>query len=378
MAERENENNSTPRLDEPRALRSEEHSSALKLINSTLRPNGPRTILKEYPLVLGKKNIENMRVIVEGGEVLSHAAIYFSKLRSGDLVFTVGGINSVATDVAYRGRGLGSEVMRDCIKVMRDSSCHLSILWTQRHGFYRNLGYETAGSSRLFKARARQFSHVPRDCKIISYSPRYMPGIIEIHNRENLRTERTAKEYETYFALPKTRALLAVRGKTVSAYAVMGKGEDLRNCIHDWGGDPRDLLALVRKLASLASTGEIMILAPAGQREFTRLLDQMRIPSASEYLAMMKVIDVEGLSSVLGDNLSGKLGMDFQILRSGSGFRIKVGREEAAMEQERNLVRLLFGPDAASNILTGISRETLRALDRALPIPLFIWGLDSV
>jgi hypothetical protein len=205
-----------------------------------------------------------------------------------------------------------------------------------------------------------------------------MPGIIEIHNRETLRTERTAKEYETYFVLPKTRALLAVRGKTVSAYAVMGKGEDLRNCIHDWGGDPRDLLALVQKLASLASAEETMILAPAGQREFTRLLGQMRIPSAFEYLAMMKVIDVEGLSSVLGDNLSGKLGMDFQILRSGSGFRIKVGREEAAMEQERNLVRLLFGPDPASNILTGISRETLRALDRALPIPLFIWGLDSV
>jgi GNAT superfamily N-acetyltransferase len=128
-------------LEGPRALRLEEHPSAIKLLNSTLRPDGPPMILNEYPLVLGKGNSENMRVVVRGKEVISHAAIWFSKLRARGAIFDVGGIGSVATHSAYQGQGLASAVMRDCIEIMRMSRCHLSVLWTQEHDFYRKLGY---------------------------------------------------------------------------------------------------------------------------------------------------------------------------------------------------------------------------------------------
>ncbi|UCD56423.1 MAG: GNAT family N-acetyltransferase, partial [Candidatus Hydrogenedentota bacterium] len=182
-------------LDGPRALRPEEYSSALGLINSALRPNGPPRILEEYPLVLGKENLENMRVIVKGKEVLSHAAIYFSKLRAGDLFFKVGGVGSVATHPAYRGQGLASAVIRDCIEVMQKTECHLSVLWTHRYDFYRNLGYETAGSEYLFRARATDFAQIQCDCKMVPYHPRYLPEVIRIHEREVFRTERTRREY---------------------------------------------------------------------------------------------------------------------------------------------------------------------------------------
>lgn len=378
MANRADKQQAIPQMDGPRALRPEEHAAALRLIHSALRPKGPPAMQKEYPLVLGKKNMENMRVIVGGGEVISHAAIYFSTLRSGNLAFKVGGISSVATHSAYRGRGLGSKVMRDCIGIMRDRACHLSILWTQRQSFYRNLGYESAGSSCLFKPTALHLSNASSDCRIVPYAPARLPDIIEIHNRESFRTERTAKEYETYLALPKTRTLLAMRGGKVSAYAVMGKGEDLRGCMHDWGGDPRDLLRLARELAALSETGAIMILAPTRDSELARLLMQMNIPKSSDYLAMIRVIDAEGLSSVVGNHVSGLLGKDFRIVQERGGARIKIDREEETVEPERMLARVLFGPDQPSSLLTGFSRETLSALDRALPIPLYIWGLDSV
>jgi hypothetical protein len=73
------------------------------------------------------------------------------------------------------------------------------------------------------------------------------------------------------------------------------------------------------------------------------------------------------------DHVSNRLGQDFQILRDRSGIKVRV-----ALDAERNLPRLLFGPDLPSSLLRGFSRETLSALDTALPIPLFIWGLDSV
>jgi hypothetical protein len=216
------------------------------------------------------------------------------------------------------------------------------------------------------------------DCKIVPYSSRHLPDIIEIHGRETLLTERATKEYETYLNLPKTATLLAMRDGKASAYAVMGKGEDLRNCMHEWGGNPQDLLCLARELADSLEKGEIMILAPKRQNEFTRLLTQMKTQHKSDYLAMIRVIDVDGVSSVVRDHVSDRLGQDFQIFRDRSGIKVRVGREEAPLDAERNLPRLLFGPDLPSSLLRGFSRETLSAFDTALPIPFFIWGLDSV
>lgn len=384
MAGRAQKDGFTAELDGPRALRPEEYESTIALLNAVLRPadrlgpSGPHAIQKEYPLALGRRNQHNMRVIVRDGEVVSHAAIYFSTLLSGNLSFKVGGINSVATHPEYRGRGLGSKVMRDCIKVMEDASTHLSILWTERHEFYRRLGYETAGSSRLFRLTAADMDDVPRDCDVVPYSPRRLPDVIRIHRRESLRTERTAKEYEAYLGLPKTRVLLAARGRDVTAYAVMGKGEDMRKCMHDWGGDTRDLLCLARGLAESTGTGEVIVLTPSHTTEFAQMLFQTEVPCSVDYLALMRVIDLEGLSSAVGDHLGNLLGVEFGIRRDESRVKISVGGEETIIEPERNLVRLLFGPDKPSSLLTGLSRETLTALDNALPIPLFVWGLDSV
>jgi predicted N-acetyltransferase YhbS len=378
MAQRAEKNRSTPETYHPRALRPEEYDSALSLLNSVMRPNGPSDILKEYPMVLGRKNMQNMRVIVRDGEVISHAAIYFSILRSGNLSFKVGGISSVATHPARRRQGLGRKVMLDCIKVMEDESAHLSVLWTQRHEFYQQLGYESAGSSHLFRLGATDLADVPHTCGVIPYSRRYLPDIIKIHNRENLRTERTAKEYETYLGLPKTRTLLATRDGEVTAYAVMGKGEDLRSCIHDWGGNTQDLLCLVREFIVSTESKVIMVLAPGQPNEFMQLLRQANIPSTFEYLSMIRVIDVEGVSSLIGDYVSDQLGRRFSICRTDSGVKIAIGDEEALVEPERNLVRVLFGPEAPSSLLSGLSQKNLSALDEALPIPLFVWGLDSV
>jgi hypothetical protein len=213
---------------------------------------------------------------------------------------------------------------------------------------------------------------------VVPYSRRHLSAVIELHEREVLRTERSSEEYEAYLGIPKTKALVAMRGNSVTAYAVMGKGEDFRYCIHEWGGEARDLLCLVRTFFSSSNLAELIILAPVHESEFTRLLQQMQVPKAFEYLAMMKIIDVDGFSKVLNDYLHDRLEQSFRISRDGSGLKVQVGTEEIPVEREQTLVRALFGPDSPSRLLRGLSHETASALDEALPIPLFIWGLDSV
>jgi hypothetical protein len=260
---------------------------------------------------------------------------------------------------------------------MEDAGCHLSVLWTQRHDFYRTLGYETAGSEHLFRIGPAQLKRLSSRCTVVPYSPRYLSAIMEIHNCESLRTERTEEVWEAYLGLPKSKTLLALRGDKITAYAVMGKGEDFKRCILEWGGDAQDFLCLMREFAAAAG-GEIMILVPVYSCELTELLERMRLPKVFEYLAMIRIIDVEGLSSVIRERMQALLGADFQILRVESGIKIKIGEEETTEARPGTLPRILFGPDAASTLLRGLSRTTAPALDKALPIPLFIWGLDSV
>jgi predicted N-acetyltransferase YhbS len=365
-------------MDGPRALRPEEHRSALRLIDSAFRPEQPGAMEREYSLVLGIDNIENMRVIVKDGEVISHTAIYFSTLRSADLTFKVGGISAVATHPDYRCKGLASSVLRDCVRVMRERGCHLSFLWTDRHDFYRSFGYEPAGAFYLIKPDLSSLSSEPADCNFVPYTPELLHEIKEIHDRESLRTERTAKEYETYFALPGVRALLAMRDGRVTAYAVMGKGRDLRGFMHDWGGDPQDLLCLVRELSVLSDADEVFVLAPTEENKFARLLASMGTPGMYMKFVMFSIINVEGVSSIISDSVSNRLGCEFEIIRDATGVKLKVGCEETCVEPDRMLVNVLFGPDSPSTILSGFSSETLSAMDKTFPIPLFIWGLDWV
>ena len=366
------------RLDGPRALRLEEHPAAMRFVDSIFRPDNPGAMAKGYPHVLDKDNIENMRVIVKDGEVISHTAVYLSTVMSRDLEFKMGGISAVGTHPDYRGQGLAGSVMRDCIEVMRDRGCHLSFLWTDLYDFYREFGYEPAGSFSMFKPDASVLSTAPTDCEVVDYIPEHLPEIIEIHDRESLRTVRTDKEYTTFFSLPRVRALVAVRGGSVSAYAVMGLGRDLRGFMHDWGGEPRDLLRLARELAAQSETDDFYILAPTCDNGFTRLLVDMVVPHAHMKLVMLNVIDVEGVSSIVSDHVSERLGMSFRIIQEETDVKIAVGSEEADIDPPRMLANVLFGPEPPSTFLTGLSAETLSALDQTLPIPLFIWGLDWV
>lgn len=97
-----------------------------------------------------------------------------------------------------------------------------------------------------------------------------------------------------------------------------------------------------------------------------------------EYLAMIRIIDAERLSSLVREYMATEHGTDFQILSSTPGITVRIGKENIAIPDERTLTRILFGPDAASSLLRGLSRTTASTLDNMLPVPLFIWGLDSV
>ncbi len=68
--------------------------------------------------------------------------------RDGGDVFNIGIIAPTATHPDYRHRGYAAACVADCIKVMEEQDCVLSVLWTQEatFPFYQRLGYEAVAS----------------------------------------------------------------------------------------------------------------------------------------------------------------------------------------------------------------------------------------
>ncbi|HVC33396.1 MAG TPA: GNAT family N-acetyltransferase [Chloroflexota bacterium] len=75
------------------------------------------------------------------GRIVSHVRVRDRPIRYGSAVLRMGGIGTVATLPAYRGRGLATALLTDAIDSMRAQGLHLSMLFTGRFTFYARLGW---------------------------------------------------------------------------------------------------------------------------------------------------------------------------------------------------------------------------------------------
>ena len=80
-------------------------------------------------------------VVVEGDQVLSHAAVVGRRLFVDGRPFEVGFLEAVATAPDRQGVGLGSAVVEEVSAVVR-RVFEMGALSTGAHGFYETLGWE--------------------------------------------------------------------------------------------------------------------------------------------------------------------------------------------------------------------------------------------
>ena len=80
-------------------------------------------------------------VMFEGRDVVAHAAVVPRELLVGDQSFEVGYAEAVAAAPSYQGKGLGSRVMTELNRVLRERYA-MGALSTGAHAFYRRLGWE--------------------------------------------------------------------------------------------------------------------------------------------------------------------------------------------------------------------------------------------
>jgi GNAT superfamily N-acetyltransferase len=362
-------------MEGPRSPRENEFSHVLEFLNKNLRPEASWSIAKEYPTALSANNLGNLRIISDGDKVVSHAVLKPLIVRTPSILYKIGAIGSVVTDRECRGQGLSSQVLQDCLTQAKEQECDIALLWTNLFDFYRRLNFELAGCEQSV-VLMEDFASNPQGLRFVKGNAVDAEAILRLYMKHSVATIRNMDEIRKFLHIPNTILYTAwdTSGQ-LAAFAVEGKGADLSGYVHEWGGTVSRLLPLFAWIRAQRQSPITIILGKQSQNLAGALRE---IPGAlfnEGYLGMIKLVNEEQLfAKVL--RAAKNIGIFNLVLeKKDDEYYLGVGTDVVQFPDEKDMIRVLFGPLPE---IPYLKAETLEVIERVLPLPLWLWGWDSI
>lgn len=346
---------------------------ARTLIEQVLRDG--RSMAQEYPTVFGGSASGAIVTVEERGELRAACAIQPRTLVAGRARLRVGLIGSVVTDPAHQNRGHGSRLLVSAEERLRAEGCALALLWADDRGFYARRGWREIGSERDFIITHEHALALPTTEHARAARAEDAARLHALYSLHERRVERAEAETRELLRGPGMTVLVNERHGVVDAYACLGRGRDLPNVIHEWGGASDGVLGLVRAHVELRRArgigDEVYLIAPGVHGEVQGRLALAGIPSTCGVLGMGKLLDPHALArscaDLLGASVRG-IGTDAVEVHGPHGICVLTSEQ-------------LLDVAVAARGEGGAARELGLALGldaRELPLNPFVWGLDSI
>lgn len=363
-------------MDGPRAPHDTEFANVVHFLDSHLRPGNGWSIQAEYPVAINPNNIGNIRIITDNDKVLSHAVMRPLLVKTAAGLFKAAAIGSVVTSTDCRNRGLSRTILENCLVSAHEHGCDFAILWTDLYDFYRKLGFELGGSE-VSGLIEHDFHVDAADLKFLETAKVAADALLRLYQQHTVSSLRTVSEVQQYLQIPNMHVYTAWDQKnTLQAYAVEGKGADLNGYIHEWGGSVPALLALFSHIRRTQGR-PITVIAPGHSRNLIRQLQQNGIRINHGFLGMIKILNHDSLFNKIR-RYARQVGIDDFILeRQGNVTFLGAAGSRFQTDSDADLIRLIFGPQKASQIHK-FDKKTSEALETVLPVPMWIWGWDSI
>lgn len=362
-------------MEGPRPLNESEWPHLVRFLTNSLRAEHSWSIENEYPTALNLQNRHNIRIITDQNRIVSHAVVRPMVIKSPHIIFKVAGIGSVVTHESYRNQGFSQKVLTDCLKVAQNQKCDLAILWTHLHDFYRKVGFELAGTE-ISHTFQNEFEAPRAGLRYSNDKNVSTEALHRLYSLHSVGSVRTADEIKQYIKIPHTRIYTAWNAdNSLAAFAVEGKGADLQNYIHEWGGQVPDLLSLMSYIRK-EKNQPITLIAPVHALNLNKQLEG-KSTRFDGYLGMIKMIDEAGLFSKIKRAFRAEGISDFVLEKQGQSYLFGIGTDQLVVDREHDIVKLLFGPVDYS-ILGFQNESSIQKIKKILPLPLWLWGWDSV
>ena len=366
-------------------LTDKNNDGAQALMERVLRDGQP--IAEEYPLVFRREFPGRLLTLGDEGEVRCACAILVRDFVVDGTRVRGGLIGSVATDPDWRDRGLATRLLIEAEAALQIEGCVFALLWAEDPGFYLKRGYGPIGTENDFlipPALAHGLpggSELGEGVRIRAMQAADASAIHRLYERHPVRIARTVEETAALLGCPGMTILVLERGSEPVAYACLGRGHDLLDAIHEWGGEADDVLALVRahleqrELVS-GDDGGLFLMAPPAATELNRRLVSLGALSKQGILGLGKVLDRTAAAALLDERLAPLGSAELVEADDGRPFRVRGPKQEGHVDDEGALA-LLF---SVAQVRGEVEKFLVEfGLEQAqLPIEPFAWGLDSI
>ena len=360
----------------PRAPHNNELGKVVDFLNQTLRSKEGWSITSEYPIAFDDSNLHNIRIIEEDGKIISHAVVKNLLIKTPIAIFRVAAIGSVVTAPQYRNKGYSQQIIKDCIQVATEQGADVAILWTDIYDFYRKFGFELAGSETALIFN-NSFDTEVQGLKYLQSNKVDPQSILRLYSQHSVGSLRNAADIARYLNIPNSQLYTAWdQNNQLQAYAVEGRGADLSNYIHEWGGNVSKLLTLVNEIQK-QKNDTITLITPSHSVNLIRQAKEKGALVNEGYLGMIKLINTKNLFFKI-KRFARYVGQeDFIIEYNGHDYIVGHSGHIFRTTSEEDIAQLIFGPHKASQ-LQSFDVETTQILEKILPVPMWVWGWDSV
>ncbi|MEY4615372.1 MAG: hypothetical protein RJB66_332 [Pseudomonadota bacterium] len=363
-------------MEGPRPPFENEYSKVIDFVSSSLRPNTHWNISEEYPTAFTLANLNNIRVMFDEEAVVSHALIKPLIVKTPLLLLKVAAIGSVVTASSHRNQGLSRQIMEDCLKSAEAQGCDIALLWTDIPDFYRKFDFEMAGTENHFTITGE----LPTESNNLKFvtGPKVAPeAILNLYQKHSVTTLRTAEEIRRFLKIPNSNIYTAWNtSNQLMAYAVEGKGADLKGHIHEWGGNVPELFALLNFIRAQTKQN-LKIISPAHSLNLGKKLEAAGAIKHDNFLGMIRILRPDLLCSKI-KKASRDLGIDDLIFERQGG-QFYIGRPGHVFKTDSvvDLTKLIFGPWRPADI-HNFDAQSLAILNKIFPIQMWMWGWDSI
>lgn len=360
----------------PRSPETHEWTQLVDFLNTNLRQNNSWTIASEYPTALTANNIHNMSIITEDEKIISHAVLKTLVIKSPHAIFKIGAIGSVITDPEHRQKGHSTKNINNCIELAKKQECDLVVLWTDQFDFYRKMGFELAGYDySYFIEKAAPIQN--KNLRFVNGNNVDPMAIQKLYSQHTVHAVRSIDDFRNYLKIPNSNLYTAWdSNNNLMAYAVEGKGIDLVNYVHEWAGQTDALIDLFMHIRQ-QKNDVITVMTPMHSQNLRNKLNTVAELSHQGFLGMLKIVNTDALLLKVKKAFRSEGFERIVFEKQNDHFVFGYGSDLYTLQNETDLIQLIFGP-LDINSLDFVGEETKQKLSSMLPLPLWIWGWDSI
>lgn len=342
---------------------------------------GAHDVAREYPLVFDARFTGSLVAVESEGEVRSTCAILARDLVVGATKLRVGLIGSVSTDERSRGRGLGTEMLDKAEHELQKQGALLAMLWADDATFYAKRGWRAFSAEHDVVVTSAIANELPRTNGARAATSADFAAIHALYSRHAERVDRTSAETSALLCVPGMRVLVNERDGVIVSYTCLGRGRDLADVVHEWGGAVDDVLALVRahfdERRASGNDKPLYLMASRSCEALVERVDELGASSAVGVLALGKIVDLAACAALAAECFEPKGYVQASLHPARAGAVELRGPNGACSLTREDLLELLCAARGDTTLADECAR-TLGVERGRLPLAPFVWGLDSI